>query len=197
MSDIDTLLDALRDAVGDAHVLVDADVRATYETDWLGKYHGTARCVVRPGTVEETAAVVRACAAAGAAIVPQGGNTGLVGGSVPRGGEVVLSTQRLTRLDPVDLTAMQVSRAPAVTIEALQGHARAAGVDFAVDWGHGHGHRRRRRQHQCGWSARSAPARCAPRWWASRWCWPRLGGRADARPAEGDRRAVPAGAVRG
>jgi FAD/FMN-containing dehydrogenase len=129
------LADALRAAVGDTNVLIDADVRATYETDWLGKYHGTARCVVRPGTVEEAAAVVLACAAAGASIVPQGGNTGLVGGSVPRGGEVVLSTQRLTRLDPVDLSAMQVTAGAGVTIETLQQHARSAGVDFAVDWG--------------------------------------------------------------
>ena len=131
----DSLVVALRGVVGDAHVLTDADVRATFETDWLNKYHGTARCVVRPGSVEEVAAVVAACAAAGAAIVPQGGNTGLVGGSVPRGGEVVLSTKRLRRLDPVDLVAMQVTVGAGVTIEELQLHARAAGVDFAVDWG--------------------------------------------------------------
>ncbi len=131
----DSLVAALRAVVGDAQVLTDADVLVTYENDWLNKYHGAARCVVRPGTVEETAAVVRACADFGAAIVPQGGNTGLVGGSVPRGGEVVLSTKRLTRLDPVDLSAMQVTVGTGVTIEALQQHARAAGVDFAVDWG--------------------------------------------------------------
>src|SRR4051794_8200693 len=86
----DSLLAELRAAVGEDHVLVDADLRAGYEIDWLNKYHGDARCVVRPGSVDEVSAVVRACAAAGAAIVPQGGNTGLVGGSVPRGGEVVL-----------------------------------------------------------------------------------------------------------
>jgi len=131
----DSLVAALRAVVGDAHVLTDADVLVTYENDWLNKYHGTARCVVRPGTVDETAAVVRACADVGAAIVPQGGNTGLVGGSVPRGGEVVLSTKRLTRLEPVDLSAMQVTVGAGVTIEALQQPARAAGVDFAVDWG--------------------------------------------------------------
>lgn len=131
----DPFVDTLRAIVGDDHVLVDADVRATYETDWLGKYHGTARAVVRPGSVDEVSAVVRACAAEGVAIVPQGGNTGLVGGSVPRAGEVVLSTQRLNRLDPVDTLAMQVSVGAGVTIETLQQHARAAGVDFAVDWG--------------------------------------------------------------
>jgi FAD/FMN-containing dehydrogenase len=131
----DSLVDALRAVVGADHVLVDDDVRASYETDWLNKYHGLSRCVVRPGTVDEVSGVVRACAAAGATIVPQGGNTGLVGGSVPRGGEVVLSTRRLTRLDPVDATAMQVTAGAGVTIEELQQHARATGLDFAVDWG--------------------------------------------------------------
>ncbi len=131
----DPLITALRAAVGDDHVLVDDDVRAGYETDWLNKYHGVSRCVVRPGTVDEVSAVVRACAHAGVAIVPQGGNTGLVGGSVPRGGEVVLSTRRLDRLDPVDVSAMQVTVGAGVTIEELQQHARAAGLDFAVDWG--------------------------------------------------------------
>jgi FAD/FMN-containing dehydrogenase len=131
----DRLVLALQAAVGASNVLVDADMRATYETDWLNKYHGTARCVVRPGTTEEASAVVQACAAARAAIVPQGGNTGLVGGSVPRGGEVVLSTHRLVRLDGVDESAQQVTVGAGVTIEALQLHARAAGLDFAVDWG--------------------------------------------------------------
>ena len=131
---VDTLVEDLRAIVGDAHVLVDADVRAGHEVDWLGKYRGVSRCVVRPGTAEEVAAVVRLCAQSGVAVVPQGGNTGLVGGSVPRGGEVLLSTRRLTELGPVDTAAMQVTAGAGVTIEALQQHARAAGVDFAVDW---------------------------------------------------------------
>ncbi len=129
------LVGRLRAVVGDAHVLTDADLRAGYETDWLGKYHGVASCVVRPGSAHEVAAVVRECSAVGARIVPQGGNTGLVGGSVPRGGEVVLSTRRLTTLGPVDSASMQVTAGAGVTIEALQQHARAAGLDFAVDWG--------------------------------------------------------------
>ncbi|MDO8364470.1 MAG: FAD-binding oxidoreductase [Actinomycetota bacterium] len=129
------LVASLRAIVGDAHVLVDADMRATYETDWLGQWHGTTPCVVRPGTAEQVAAVLQACAAAGIAVVPQGGNTGLVGGSVPRGGAVLLSLQRFTELGPVDTLAMQVTAGAGVTIEQLQQHARAADLDFAVDWG--------------------------------------------------------------
>ena len=78
------LVDGLRAVVGTEHVLVDADLRAGYETDWLRQWRGEALLVVRPGSADETAAVVCHCAAAGVAIVPQGGNTGLVGGSVPR-----------------------------------------------------------------------------------------------------------------
>lgn len=129
------LVGALRAIVGDAHVLTDADVRATYETDWLRQWHGTTPAVVRPGSVEEVSAVVQACAAAGVAIVPQGGNTGLVGGSVPRDGSVLLSMQRFTSLGDVDLLSGQVTAGAGVTIQALQEHARAAGLDFAVDWG--------------------------------------------------------------
>lgn len=129
------LVDTLRTIVGQHHVLTDVDLRATYETDWLGQWNGTTPCVVRPGSAAEVAEVLRACAAAAVCVVPQGGNTGLVGGSVPRDGAVLLSMQRFTELGEVDPLAMQVTAGAGATIEALQQHARAAGVDFAVDWG--------------------------------------------------------------
>jgi FAD/FMN-containing dehydrogenase len=131
----DGLRDALAAVVGDAHVLADRELVAGYERDWTGRFGGEARLVVRPGTTEEVAGVIRACAAAGAAVVPQGGNTGLVGGGVPRGGEVVVSLARLDTLDPVDPLAAQVTAGAGVTLEALQGHARSAGLSFAVDYG--------------------------------------------------------------
>jgi FAD/FMN-containing dehydrogenase len=128
-----TLLDRLRAAVGEEHVLVDPDLRRGYETDWTGRFSGTARCVVRPGSTEEVAAVVRACAAQGVPLVVQGGNTGLVGGGIPTDGEVLLSLTRLTALDPVDPAAGQVTVGAGVTLAALQAHARSAGLDFGVD----------------------------------------------------------------
>ncbi len=127
------LLEALRAAVGADHVLVDADLRATYETDWTGRFHGEARCVVRPADTAQVVAVVRACGAAGAPLVVQGGNTGLVGGGVPAGGEVVLSLRRLTALGEVDRVAGQVTAGAGVTLADLQRHVRAAGLDFGVD----------------------------------------------------------------
>jgi FAD/FMN-containing dehydrogenase len=121
--------------VGREHVLTDPDLRASAEVDWTGRWRGTARAVVRPGTAGEVAAVVAACVRAGVPVVPQGGNTGLVGGGVPAGveGAVVLSTRRLSGLAPVGADGTMVAGAGA-TIAAVQRHAVAAGWQFGMDW---------------------------------------------------------------
>jgi FAD/FMN-containing dehydrogenase len=127
------LLDGLRAAVGPEHVLVDSDLTASYETDWTGRFTGRSACVVRPGTTQEVAAVLRACSAAGQPVVVQGGNTGLVGGGVPAGGEVLLSLLRLDEIGETDLAAGQVTVGAGVTLAALQAHARAVDLDVGVD----------------------------------------------------------------
>ena len=121
--------------VGREHVLTDPDLRAAAEVDWTGRWHGTARAVVRPGSPAEVAAVLAACADAGVPVVPQGGNTGMVGGGVPAGieGAVVLSTRRLDGLAPVAADGTVVAGAGA-TIAAVQAHAAAAGWQFGLDW---------------------------------------------------------------
>ena len=140
------LLAALRAAVGATRVLVDADLRATYELDWSRRFHGTAAAVVRPGSVDEVAAVLRACAEVGAAVVTQGGNTGLVGGSIPRAvpprdahgaprPQVIVSTLRLREIEPVDPVAGEVTAGAGVTLAALREHAVGAGWDVGVDMG--------------------------------------------------------------
>ena len=127
------MLDELRDAVGADHVLTDPDVVAGYVVDWTGRFRGATPAVVRPGGVDEVARVVQICAAARVALVPQGGNTGLVGGSVPQHGEIVLSLRRLDGLGPVDAAAAQVTAGAGVTLGRLQEHARAAGWEYGVD----------------------------------------------------------------
>jgi len=140
------LLHSLREAAGPSHVLTDADLRATYETDWTRRFHGVASAVVRPGTVDEIAAVLRACGEVGAAVVPQGGNTGLVGGGVPRAAaprdehgsprpQVVLSTLRLRDREAVDEVAGEVTVGGGVTLSSLQERIRRSGWDFGVDMG--------------------------------------------------------------
>jgi FAD/FMN-containing dehydrogenase len=128
-------IEVLRSIVGAAHVLTDADQRASYERDWTGRFIGTTAAVVRPGTTDETAAVVAACRERGVAIVSQGGNTGLVGGSVPLRGEVVVSLLRLDDIGPVDTDARQVTVGAGVTLSSLRDAARRAGVAYAVDLG--------------------------------------------------------------
>src|SRR4051794_4168329 len=125
-------LDAI---VGAAHVLDDAEVCASYGRDCTGRFGGAAALVVRPGSTREVAEVMAACHAAGMPVVPQGGNTGLVGGGVPRGGEIVLSLTRLDALGPVDPVAAQVTAGAGVTLERLQHGAAAAGFAFGVDHG--------------------------------------------------------------
>ena len=124
----------LAGVVGDDHVLVDASVRATYESDWTRRFHGTARCVVRPGSTREVSAVTQACAAEGVALCVQGGNTGLVGGSVPVDGSVLMSTSRLRELGQVDPLSAQVTVGAGVTLATLQKHVRAEGFDVGVDF---------------------------------------------------------------
>ena len=129
----ESLLARLRAVVGADQVLVDRALRAGYEVDWTGRFHGEALAVVRPADTTQVAGVVRACRAAGVGIVPQGGNTGLVGGGVPRHGEVLLSLARLAAVEPVDVPAGEVVVGAGVTLARLQAHARATGLGFAVD----------------------------------------------------------------
>lgn len=129
----DPLVARLAGIVGHAHVLADADLRAPFETDWTRRFRGRARLVVRPGTTAEVAGTVQACADAGVALVPQGGNTGLVGGGVPRGGEVVLVTSRLDGLTPVDVLAGQITVGAGTPLAVVQAHVAAAGFEVGVD----------------------------------------------------------------
>jgi FAD binding domain len=88
---------ALAAIVGQQHVLTDDDA-AGFSVDWTGRFQGRALAVVRPRDTAEVAAVLALCTDAGKHVVPQGGNTGLVGGGVPLHGEVVLSPTRLKEL---------------------------------------------------------------------------------------------------
>ena len=133
-----TLAESLRTVVGSDHVLLDDDLRASHETDWTGRFTGTSAAVVRPASTTEVARVLATCCEARVPVVTQGGNTGLVGGSVPAGEQagcppVVLLTTRLTELGPVARASRQVTVGAGVTLAALTAHARAAGLDFGVD----------------------------------------------------------------
>ena len=124
---------ALRAVVGVQQVLTDGDLSA-WELDWRRRWRGKARAVVRPGNTGEVAAVVRACAAHGSALVPQGGNTGLVGGGVPDGSgtQVLLSLARLNRLRGLDRANLTLVAEAGCILQAVQQAADAAGLLFPL-----------------------------------------------------------------
>ncbi len=128
----DHLYRALVEAVGPDQVLIDPDTMTGYITDVTGRGPGIATAVVRPGNVDQVQRVLAACREFGCPVVPQGGNTGLVGGSIPHDGEVVLSLRRLNQV-AVEPAAREVTVGAGVTIGALQEHARHAGLAYGVD----------------------------------------------------------------
>ena len=127
------LLTQLADIVGPPHVLTDGDLGA-YEQDWRKRYRGRAAAVVRPGQTTEVAAVLRACAAAGRQVVPQGGNTGLVGGGVPddSGQQVLLSLGRMNRVRRIDPANLTMTVDAGCVLQQVQEAARAQGLLFPL-----------------------------------------------------------------
>jgi FAD/FMN-containing dehydrogenase len=127
------VLDALRAAVGAAHVRVDDDLSA-YEVDWRKRYRGRALAVVRPASTAEVAAVVRACGASGTPIVTQGGNTGLVGASIPdpSGTQVVLSLTRMNRVRAIDAANLTMTTDAGCVLQAAQEAAESQGLLLAL-----------------------------------------------------------------
>jgi FAD/FMN-containing dehydrogenase len=131
------LLDRLAAILGPRGLLTDAADLAPHLADWRGLYQGASFAVARPATTAEVAAVIRLCAAAGAPIVPQGGNTSMVGGAVPdeTGRHLVLNLTRMNRiraLDPLDMTMIAEA---GVVLKAAQDAAAAAGCLFPLSLG--------------------------------------------------------------
>jgi len=127
------LLHALAAAVGEANVLTGDDA-APYLTDWRKRYVGRAKAVVRPASTAEVAAVVRACAQARAPMVPQGGNTGLVGGGTPdaSGDAVVISLQRMKRVRSIDVANDTLTAEAGCVLQEVQQAAQARGRLFPL-----------------------------------------------------------------
>ncbi|HEX5996885.1 MAG TPA: FAD-binding oxidoreductase [Jiangellales bacterium] len=128
-----TPIDRLAAIVGPKHVLTDPAVTRSYVTDWTGRWQGRTLAVVRPGSTDEVVDVVRVCADAGIPIVPQGGNTGLVGASVPHDGEVVLSLRRMDTIESVDRLERTLGANAGVTLATAQNVAAAAGLVLGID----------------------------------------------------------------
>lgn len=132
----DPFLSRLADIVGAKHVLTDAHDTALFLAEPRELFHGEARCVVRPGSTEEVAAVLKLCSQMSVSVVPQGGNTGLVGGQIPgqdgRRNEILLSLGRLVRVREVDPASMTMTVEAGLTLLRVQEEAEKAGALFPL-----------------------------------------------------------------
>ena len=128
-----SLLEQLRQIVGAANVLTEGDLSA-WELDWRRRERGRALAVVRPASTAEVAAVVKACAAARVAMVPQGGNTGMVVGSTPdaSGQQVVLSLTRMNKVRSLDAGNLTITVDAGCVLQSLQEECEKAGFLFPL-----------------------------------------------------------------
>ncbi|NJS38192.1 MAG: FAD-binding oxidoreductase [Rhodobacteraceae bacterium] len=127
------LVDDLQALVGVSHVLYGPDTDR-YARDWMGKYHGAPLAVVRPASTAEVAGVVKLAAAHGVPVVPIGGNTGLVGGTMTTGG-LMVSLERLNRIRAVKRDARLVVAEAGVILTRLHEAAEAEGLYFPLWFG--------------------------------------------------------------
>jgi len=125
---------ACRDAIGAAHVLTDSHDTASYLTDWRRRYTGAACAVLCPATPDEVAALVKLAVEYRIALVPQGGNTGLVGGATPdaSGSQAVLSLRRLNRVRDIDPHNNTITVEAGVILADVQARAEEAGRLFPL-----------------------------------------------------------------
>jgi FAD/FMN-containing dehydrogenase len=127
-------LDALVRIVGEEHAIRDADAMAPYLVEWRDRYHGKAALVLKPGDTQEVAAILARAHATRTAIVPQGGNTGLVGGQIPfeTGHEVVVNLSRLNRVRDIDLGGNTMTVDAGLVLAQVQQVAASAGRLFPL-----------------------------------------------------------------
>jgi FAD/FMN-containing dehydrogenase len=154
---VEGFLDQLRATVGASHVLTEHTLTGSYESDWTGRFKGPCLAVVRPRSTAEVSEVLRCCRDAGIAVIPQGGNTGLVGGSVPRApsltsgrprsdpastshcappralSPVVLSMRRLDNISRCDTVCDLLEAGAGTTLGSAQRAAGAIGRELGID----------------------------------------------------------------
>lgn len=117
------LLEQLSARLGPKGFTTDPDQIAPHLTEWRGRYSGRTPCLVLPANTAEAADIVKLCAAAGASITPQGGNTGLVGGQIPDG-EVLVSMKRMNAIRSIDAANDSLIAEAGVILSAVQQAAR-------------------------------------------------------------------------
>jgi FAD/FMN-containing dehydrogenase len=128
-----SVLQQVSSLVGAKHVSTDPDVLAGRSVDHTGRYRGRASALVRPGSADDLAEVLRLCRDAGTHVTVQGGRTSLVAGTVPEHDDILLSTERLCAISEVDTTEHRIEAGAGATLAAVQRAAAGAGLVFGVD----------------------------------------------------------------
>src|ERR1700704_5483863 len=117
------LIARFRKIVGGKYAVTDAADIAPYVTEERGLFHGRSPLVLRPGSTAEVSAICKLASEHRIALVPQGGNTGLVGGQTPHNGEVVVSTRRLDKIREIDTASNTMTCEAGVVLQAGQQRA--------------------------------------------------------------------------
>ncbi|HEX7872378.1 MAG TPA: FAD-binding oxidoreductase [Sphingobium sp.] len=132
-----TIVQLFRDALPAGRVIDDPDLVGPWTSDWRGKYHGAAAAILSPRTVAEVATIVTLAAEHGVALVPQGGNTSMVGGATPPadGGALILSLRAMNAIRSLDTDANLVVCEAGVILQTLHEAAEAAGRRFPLSLG--------------------------------------------------------------
>ena len=121
--------------VGKANVITDSEDLQPYNIDWMGKYHGASKIALRPASTREVAAILSHCHSRRLPLVPQGGNTGLVGGSVAVHDEIVLALSRMNEILSIDEHAGHLVCEAGCVLETLQAQVAAKGFTMPLDLG--------------------------------------------------------------
>src|SRR6185437_9018419 len=127
-------IDAFARIVGEDHAIRDEEAMSPYLVEWRDRYRGKAALVLKPGQTEEVAAILKLANDTKTAIVPQGGNTGLVGGQIPfeTGHEVVVALERLDRVRYIDLASNTMTVEAGLVLAHAQQVAASAGRLFPL-----------------------------------------------------------------
>jgi FAD/FMN-containing dehydrogenase len=129
-----SLVDRVRERFGDRAVVTDANDIEPWLTDWRGRWHGRSAAMLQPASTEEVAAAVSLAGELGVALVPQGGNTSMVGGATPPedGSALILSLRRMNRIRAIDNAAMRCVAEAGVILQSLHEAVAAQGLRFPL-----------------------------------------------------------------
>jgi len=124
----------LKSLLGSGRISEDEDIIKTFSDDWTGRYRGSARAVISPQSTDEVAEILNWCSTNQVGVVPQGGNTGMVGGSTPLNGELIISLRKMKNVNFSDTNDNQIVAEAGATLLEIQNLALERSMIYGVDF---------------------------------------------------------------